>query len=153
MTITKLDEENFEHFGTVFAYKQTKNAHFYVSMKIMYKISHCCLVDGRSGPNVISKTIMEELRVCCANENTRNMLDFNKKKHPAIGEIKHVTLLMCSHLEIITTFNIQVIDVGVSNYSIIMGRDWKSQTNGYYSMDSTHYYSLWSYKHNCIQIR
>ena len=28
--------------------------------------------------------------------------------------------------------------MGVSNYSIILGRDWKSWTDGYYSMDGTH---------------
>ena len=44
---------------------------------------------------------------------------------------------MCSHPEIRTTCNIQVIDMGVSNYSIIMGRDWQAWTKGYYSMDGT----------------
>lgn len=66
------------------------------------------------------------------------MLAFNKHKQPTIGEIKDITLVMCAHPYIRTTCNIQVIDMGVSNYSIILGRDWKSWTGGYYSMDGTH---------------
>jgi hypothetical protein len=107
-------------------------------MKIMDKIAHCCLIDGGSGPNVMSKTIMEELGLSCTNENPWNMLDFNKKCQSTIGEIKYVTLVMCSHPEICTMCNIQVMDMGVRNYSIILGRDWQALTGGYYSMDGTH---------------
>jgi len=77
-----------------------KNPPFYMSMKIMDKISHCCLTDGGSGPNVISKKIMEELGLTCTNENPRNILAFNKQRQSTIGEIKDVTLVMCSHPEI-----------------------------------------------------
>ena len=42
------------------------------------------------------------------------------------------------HPEIRTTLNIQVIDMSVSNYSIILGRDWKSLTGGYFSLDDMH---------------
>jgi hypothetical protein len=34
--------------------------------------------------------------------------------------------------------NIQVIDILISNYSIILGRDWKALTGGYSSLDGTH---------------
>jgi hypothetical protein len=34
--------------------------------------------------------------------------------------------------------NIQVIDMPVSNYSIILGRYWKALTGGYLSLDGTH---------------
>ena len=34
--------------------------------------------------------------------------------------------------------NIQVMDMGVSNYSIILGRDWQVLTGGYLYMDGTH---------------
>ena len=104
----------------------------------MDKIAHCCLIDGGSGPNVISKKIMEELGLSCTNENPRNMLAFNKKRQSTIGEIKDVTLVMCSHPEIRTTCNLQVMDMNVSNYSIILGRDWQTLTSGYYSMDGSH---------------
>lgn len=104
----------------------------------MNKISHCCLIDGGSRPNVMSKIIMEELGLSCTNKNSRNMLAFNKQKQPTIGEIKDVTLVMCSHPEIRITCNIQIIDMVVRNYSIIPRRDWKSLIDGYYSMDGTH---------------
>jgi hypothetical protein len=55
-----------------------------------------------------------------------------------IGEIKDVTLVLCAHPEIRTTLNIQVIDMPVSNYSIILGRDWKALIGGYISLDGTH---------------
>ena len=75
----------------------------------------------------MSKTIMEELRLSCTNENPRNMFHFNKQNKQIVGEIKNVTLVMCSHPEIKTNCNIQVIDMGVSNYSIILGRDWQCE--------------------------
>jgi ribonuclease HI len=43
-------------------------------------------------------------------------------------------------LEIRTTLNIQVIDISMSNYSIILGRDWKTITSGYFSLDGMHLY-------------
>jgi hypothetical protein len=46
-----------------------KNIPFYISVKIMDKITHCCLIDGGSGPSVMSNIIMEELGLSCTNEN------------------------------------------------------------------------------------
>ena len=66
------------------------------------------------------------------------MLAFNKQHQSTIGEIKDVTLVMCSHPEIHTTCNLQVMDMSVSNYSIILGRDWQALTGRYYSMDGSH---------------
>jgi hypothetical protein len=45
-----------------------KNPPFYISVKIMDKIAHCCLMDGGSGPSVMSKIIMEELGLSCTNK-------------------------------------------------------------------------------------
>jgi hypothetical protein len=101
-----------------------KNTPFYISVKIMVKIAHCCLIDGGSGPSVMSKIIMEELGLYCTNEKARNMLSYNSLQQTTIGEIKYVTIVLCAHLEIRTTLSIQVIDMPVSNYSIILGRDW-----------------------------
>jgi hypothetical protein len=115
-----------------------KNPPFYVSSKIMDKIAHCCLIDGGSGPNVMSKIIMEELGLSCTNENSKSMLSYNSQQQVTIGEIKDVTLVLCAHPEIRTTCNIQVIDMPVSNYSIILGRDWKALTGGYISLDGSH---------------
>jgi hypothetical protein len=44
-TINKIDVNNFRN--------PVKNAHFYISIKIMDKISHCCLIHGGFGPSVI----------------------------------------------------------------------------------------------------
>jgi ribonuclease HI len=49
-----------------------------------------------------------------------------------------VTLVFCTHPEIMTTLSIQVMDKPVCNYSIILGRDWKALTGGYLSLDRTH---------------
>jgi hypothetical protein len=86
----------------------------------MDKISHCFLIDGGFGPSVMSKIIMEELGLSCTNENSRNMLSYNNLQQSTIGEFKDVTLVLCAHPEIRTTLNIQVIDMLVSNYSIIL---------------------------------
>jgi hypothetical protein len=75
------------------------------------------------GPSVMSKIIMEELGLSCTNENARSMLSYNNQQQSMIDEIKYVTLVLCAHPEIRTTLNIQVIDMPVSNYSIILGRD------------------------------
>jgi hypothetical protein len=54
-----------------------KNPPFFISVKIMDKIAHCCLIDDGSGPSVMSKIIMEELGLSCTNENSRSMLSYN----------------------------------------------------------------------------
>jgi hypothetical protein len=115
-----------------------KNPPFYISIKIMDKISHCCFIDGDSGPRVMSKIIMEELGLSCIDENTRSMISYNSLQQKTIGEIKGVTLFLCTHPEIKTTLGIQVIDIPVSNYLIILGRYWKALTGGYLSLDGTH---------------
>jgi len=56
-----------------------KNPPFYVSVKIMDNISHYCLIDGGSGPNVMSKIIMEELGLSCTNENSKSMMSNNNE--------------------------------------------------------------------------
>jgi hypothetical protein len=115
-----------------------KNPPFYISVKIMAKIAHYFLIDGGSGPSVMSKIIMEELGLSCTNENARSMLSYNSLQQMIIGEIKHVTLVLCAHPEIRMTLSIQVIDMLVSNYSIILGRDWKSLIGGYLSLNGSH---------------
>jgi hypothetical protein len=104
----------------------------------MDKIAHCCLIDDDLGPSVMSNIIMEELGFSCTNENAISMLSYNSLKQMTIGEIKDVTLVFCTHPKIRTTLNIQVIDMSVSNYSIILGRDWKDLTGGYLSLNGTH---------------
>jgi hypothetical protein len=89
----------------------------------MDKIAHCCLIDGGFGPNVMSKIIMEDLGISCTNENSKSMFSYNTKKQATIGEIKYVILVLCAHTEIKTTCNTKVIDIPVSNCSIILGRD------------------------------
>jgi hypothetical protein len=54
-----------------------KNPPFYISIKIMDKITHCFLIDGGAVPSVMSKIIMEELGLSCKNENTRSMISYN----------------------------------------------------------------------------
>jgi hypothetical protein len=66
------------------------------------------------------------------------MLSYNNQQQSTIGEIKYVTLVLCVHPEIRTTLNIQVIDMLISNYSIIWGRDWQALTGGYLSLDGSH---------------
>jgi hypothetical protein len=104
----------------------------------MDKIAHCCLIDGGSGPSVMSKIIMEELSLSCTNENSRIMLSYNSLQQTTIVEIKGMTLVLCTRPKIRTTLNIQVIDMPMSNYLIILGRDWKDLTGGYLSLDRTH---------------
>jgi hypothetical protein len=115
-----------------------KNPPFYISIIIMDKIAHCFLIDGGSGPSMMSKIIMEELGLSCTNENTRIILSYNSLQPTTIGEIKYVTLVLCAHPEIRTTLSIQVIHMPVRNHSIILGRYWKSLTGGYLSIDGTH---------------
>jgi hypothetical protein len=104
----------------------------------MDKIAHCCLIDDSSCASVMLKMIMEELGLSCTNENAKSILSYNSLQKSTIGEIKDVTLVLCAHLEIRTTLNIQVIDMPMSNYSIILGRDWKALTGGYLSLNETH---------------
>jgi hypothetical protein len=54
-----------------------KNTPFYISVKIMDTIAHCCLIDGGLGPSAMSKIIMEELDFSCTNENAISMLCYN----------------------------------------------------------------------------
>jgi hypothetical protein len=129
-TANKIGVNNFRH--------PVKNPPFFISVKIMDKISHCSLIDGDSGPSIMSKIIMEELGLSCTNENYRSMISYNNLQQSTIGEIKDVTLVLCARPEIRTTLNIQVIDMPVSNYSIILGRDKKALTGGYLSLDMTH---------------
>jgi hypothetical protein len=115
-----------------------KNPPFYISVKIMDNFSHCCLIDGGSSPSVMSKIIMEDIGLYCTNEKSRSMLSYNSLQQKIMGKIKDVTLVLYVHPEIRTTLNIQVIDMPVRNYSIILGRDWKDLTWGYLSLDRTH---------------
>jgi hypothetical protein len=129
-SVNKIGVHNFRH--------PVKNPPFYISVKIMDKIAHCCLIDGGSGPSVMSNIIMGELGLSCTDENTRSMLSYNSLQQKTIGEIKDVNLVLCAHPEIRMTLNIQVIDMPVSNYSIILGKDWQALTCGYLSLDETH---------------
>jgi hypothetical protein len=52
-TVNKIGVNNFRHI--------VKNHPFFISVKIMDKISHCCLIDDGLGPSIMSKIIMEEL--------------------------------------------------------------------------------------------
>jgi ribonuclease HI len=81
---------------------------------------------------------MEEIGLSCTNENVRSMLSYNILQQTTIGEIKDVTLVLCTHPEIRKTLNIHVIDMPVSNYSIILGIYWKYLIGGYISLDGTH---------------
>jgi hypothetical protein len=72
----------------------------------------------------MSKIIMEELALSCTNEYSISMLSYNNLQQSTIGKIKDVSLVLCTHPEIRTTLNIQVIDIPLSNYSIILGREW-----------------------------
>ena len=117
-SVNKIGVHNFTYL--------VKNPPFYIYVNIMDKIAHCCLIDGGSGPSVMSKIIMEEIGLSCTNENSISMLSYNSLQQTTIGEIKDMTLVLSTHPEIRTTFNIQVINMPVSNYSIILGRDWKA---------------------------
>ena len=80
------------------------------------------------------------------------MLSYNSLQQKMIGNIKDVTLVLCTHPEIRTTLNIQVIDMTVRNYSIILGRDWQAITSEYLSLDGTHLSIPWNGK-NIIVLR
>ena len=77
-------------------------------MKIHEKIAHCCIVDGGLGPIVMPNIIMEEIILQCSKRTLKKVLAFNNSLQE-IDEIKGVTLVLCSHLEITTFFNIQVM--------------------------------------------
>jgi hypothetical protein len=105
-TIANLFEESKEEDSTVNKKcvnnfrNLVKKTLVYISIKIMDKIAHCFLIDGGSGPSVMSKIIMEELGLSCTNENSRNMLSYNSLQQSTIGEIKDVTLVLCAHPKI-----------------------------------------------------
>ena len=79
----------------------------------MDKIVHCCIIDCGSIPSVMSKIIMEEPNLYCTNENAIIMLSYNSLQQMTIGEIKDMTLVFCTHPEIRTTLNIQVINMPI----------------------------------------
>jgi hypothetical protein len=110
----------------------------YIYVNIMDKISHCCIIDGGSGPSVMSKIILEDLGLSCTNENAISMISYNSLQQTTIRKIKDVTLVLFAHPDIRTTLNIQVIHMPVRNYSIILWRDWQALIDGYLSLDETH---------------
>lgn len=120
---------------------------FYVLMKIMGKIAHSCLIDGRSSLSIMSKVIMEQLGLTYTSE-ARNMLTFNKKIQPAIDQIKDLTLTLCSYPEVKTTCNFLLADMEVRNFSMILGREWKYLNGGYLTLDGSHI----TISHNCKSI-
>jgi hypothetical protein len=94
-TITNLFEETKEEDSTInkigvnnFRNHVKKKKPFYISVKIMNKIVHCCLIDGGSGPIVMSKIVMEELGLSCTNENSRIMLSYDNLQQSTIGETR-----------------------------------------------------------------
>jgi hypothetical protein len=97
-SVNKVGVHNFRY--------PVKKPLFYIYVKIMNKISHCCLIDGGSIPSVMSKIIMEELGFSCTNENARSMLSYNSLQKTTIGKIKDVTFVLCAHPRIRTTLNI-----------------------------------------------
>jgi hypothetical protein len=97
-SVNKVGVHNFRH--------PMKNSPFYISVNIMDKIAHCCLIHGGSGPSVMSKIIMEDLGFSCTNENTRSMLSYNSLQQTTIGEIKDMTFILCAHPQIRKTLNI-----------------------------------------------
>jgi hypothetical protein len=129
-SVNKVGVHNFRY--------PVKNSPFYIYVNIMDKIVHCFLIDDGSGPSVMSNIIMEELGLSCTNENVRSMLSYNSLQQTTIGEIKYVTLVLCAHPKTRITLGIHVIDMPISNYSIILGRDWRDLTSGYLSLDGTH---------------
>jgi hypothetical protein len=98
--VNKVGVHNFRH-----PIKKTP-FFLFISVKIMDKIAHCCLIDGGSGPSVMSNIIMEELGLSCTNENSKSMLSYNSLQQTNIGEIKDPNLVLCTHLEIRTTLNV-----------------------------------------------
>ena len=93
LTVAYLSEEVDEEDSSVnkvgvhkFRYP-VKNPPFYISIKIMDKIAHCCLIDGGLGPSVMLKIIMEELGLSCTNENARSMLSYNSLQQTTIGDV------------------------------------------------------------------
>ena len=142
--VNRLGVNNFKNY--------VRNPPFYIFVKIFDRITHCVLIYSGSWPSVMSKIIIEELGLSCKNENDRSMMSYNNKKESMIDEIKDVTLVLCTHPEIRTTLNIQVIDMSISNYSIILGRDWQALMGGYLSLDGSHLSISWNGK-NIIVLR
>jgi len=65
--------------GVYITKSYAKNSLLYVSIKIMEKITHYCLIDCRSGPNVMSNIIMKELGLSCTNDNSKRMFSYNSQ--------------------------------------------------------------------------
>jgi hypothetical protein len=82
------DEPHVNRIGVNNFRNPVKNPPFYISVKIMDRIAHCCLIDGRSGPSVMSKIIMEELGLSCTNENVRSMLSYNNQQQSTMVRSK-----------------------------------------------------------------
>jgi ribonuclease HI len=143
-SVNKVGVHNFRY--------PVKNPPFYIYVKITDNIAHCCLFDGGSGPSVMLKIIMEELGLSCTNENAKSMLSYNGLQQTTIGDIKYVTLVLCAHHEIRKTLTIQVIDMPIGNYSIILGRDCQDLMSAYLSLDRTHLSVPWNGK-NIIVLR
>jgi hypothetical protein len=120
--VNKVGVHNFRYL--------VKNPSFFISVNIMDKIAHCYLIGDGSGPSVMSKIIMEDIGLSCTNENAKSMLSCNSLPQTTIGEIKDVTLVLCTPPEIRTTLNIQIIDMPMSNYLIILGRNCKDLMSG-----------------------
>jgi hypothetical protein len=97
-SVNKVGVHNFRH--------PIKNLLFYISVNIMDKISHYCLIDDGWGPSVMSNIIMEELGLSCTNKNARSMISYNSLQKLTIGEIKDVILVLCVHPKIRKTLNI-----------------------------------------------
>jgi len=68
----------------------------------------------------------------------QNLIAFNRKVQPIIGQIKDLTLTICAHLQIHTTCNFLVASMEVGNYPIILGHKWQCLTGGYLSLDGSH---------------
>lgn len=113
----------------------------------MGKITHSFLVDGGSSPNIMSKVIMQQLFITCTGE-ARNMLTFNKKVQPTIGQIKELMLTLFASLEVKTTCNFLIADMEVGNFSMILGHKWQYLTSGYLSLNRSHI----TISDNCINI-
>jgi hypothetical protein len=52
-SVNKVGVHSFRH--------PVKNSTFFIYVKIMEKIVHCCLIDGGLGLSIMSKIIMEDL--------------------------------------------------------------------------------------------
>jgi hypothetical protein len=58
-TVNKVGVNNFRD--------SVKNPPFFISINIIDKLAHCCLIDDGSGPSAMLKIIMEELGLSCTH--------------------------------------------------------------------------------------